>query len=263
MSQESNSPSSASSGTSGDARDTGNLSGVYTAIVINNEDPEGRYRVEVVVRTLLQDLEPCWAQVVSLMASKEYGAFFLPEVGDEVLVSFLGGEPGRPVVLGSLYPAGPVASRIEVTREDIQLAVPNSDQGGKNDVRFIQSRSKHALVFQDTEGEERISLRSARNAELVFQDKGGEEKVQLYDQNRDQWLEIDVGNKKITLQSDTGEICLTAKTKITLDCEDFVLNATRKVGIEAGTSLDLKATSEAALESDTKVTIKGALISLN
>jgi uncharacterized protein involved in type VI secretion and phage assembly len=246
--------------------------GTVSAVVTNNVDPEDRYRVKVTFPWLDDSGESSWAQVATPLAGSDYGAFFLPEVGDTVVVSFLDGDPERPVIVGSVWNGDDKPpQKLEITKDDVSFEVSNNNQDGKNDVRFIRSRGMHALVFRDTDGEGAISLRTAGKAELLLQDKGGEEKIQLLDQDRKQWLEIDVAKKKITLQSDTGEIYLKAKTKITLECEDFVLNASKEIAIgagtsldlEAGTSLDLKASSGANLEGGTTVTIKGTLIKLN
>jgi uncharacterized protein involved in type VI secretion and phage assembly len=85
--------------TLGDAVDepTQRLAGVYRAVVTDARDPEGRRRVRVKVRSVAQEEEP-WAVVV-----RQGKTFFVPEVGDEVLVAFEGGDPRVPYVLGFLW----------------------------------------------------------------------------------------------------------------------------------------------------------------
>src|SRR5260370_1441134 len=47
----------------------------------------------------------CWVRVAQAWASKSFGAFFLPRVGDEVIVAFLEGDPDQPIVVGCVYNA--------------------------------------------------------------------------------------------------------------------------------------------------------------
>jgi type VI secretion system VgrG family protein len=74
------------------------VAGTITAIVTNNNDPDRLYRVKV--KFPWGEFESDWARVA---VPYRGGVFFLPEVDDEVLVAFEGGDPRRPYVVGSLY----------------------------------------------------------------------------------------------------------------------------------------------------------------
>jgi uncharacterized protein (DUF2345 family) len=67
--------------------------------------------------------------------------------------------------------------------------------------------------------------------------------------NRTQWLEIDVPAKKITLQTDTGDILIKAKKKIIMDCEDMEVKASKSIKFESGTTSEWKAGSSIKWES--------------
>jgi uncharacterized protein involved in type VI secretion and phage assembly len=64
-------------------------------------DPEGQHRVQVTVPGA--GIERVWARLLQFHASSSFGAFFVPEAGDEVLLGWFNNDPGFPVVLGSLY----------------------------------------------------------------------------------------------------------------------------------------------------------------
>lgn len=78
----------------------------YLAEVVSVEDPERLTRVQIRVLGCdgLDDQDgPVWARVAVPFAGASRGAFFLPDVGDEVLVIFLNGDPRFPMVVGGLW----------------------------------------------------------------------------------------------------------------------------------------------------------------
>src|SRR5690606_4786923 len=83
----------------------GRYFGVYTGAVRDNQDPLGQGRVAVTVASVEGKLarEQVWARVAVAFAGSERGMWMLPDVGDEVLVAFEAGDPGRPIVVGSLW----------------------------------------------------------------------------------------------------------------------------------------------------------------
>lgn len=77
--------------------------GVALAQVVEVEDPEGRGRVRIRRCDTLGEGEGVWAPVVQAAAGAQHGSFVLPRIGDQVVVTFLAGDPNRPLVTGSLY----------------------------------------------------------------------------------------------------------------------------------------------------------------
>lgn len=84
----------------------GALSASYLAEVINVSDPLTLSRVQVRLYNFdgvgEQD-GPVWARVATPFAGNSYGAFMIPDVGEEVLVQFINGDARYPVVVGSLW----------------------------------------------------------------------------------------------------------------------------------------------------------------
>ena len=78
----------------------------YLAEVVDVEDPQGLARVHVRLLSFdgigSQDA-PVWARVAVPFAGAPRGAFMIPDVGDEVLVSFINGDARFPVVVGGLW----------------------------------------------------------------------------------------------------------------------------------------------------------------
>ncbi len=81
----------------------------YLAEVVAVDDPEQLGRVQVRLISFdgaAQQEAPLWARVAVPFAGHSRGAFLIPDVGDEVLVSFVNGDPRLPVVMGGLWNGG-------------------------------------------------------------------------------------------------------------------------------------------------------------
>jgi len=93
-----------------------------------------------------------WIRVASPMAGSGHGMMFLPKIGDEVLVSFIQGDPDQPVIIGSLYNAA---------------AVPPYALPANKTVSSIKSTSTDSQIneikFDDIAGSQTLTLRAARD----------------------------------------------------------------------------------------------------
>jgi uncharacterized protein involved in type VI secretion and phage assembly len=117
---------------------------VVVARVVNNKDTEGLGRVKVKFEWLSDLNESAWARIAAPMAGNDRGAYFLPEIDDEVLVAFAHGDVRFPYVIGSLW------NGVDKPPAD------NAD--GANNVRIIKSRSGHVIRLDDTDGKEQIEI---------------------------------------------------------------------------------------------------------
>lgn len=120
------------------------LDGFVVGIVTNNNDSEHLGRVKLSFPWLSPAFESDWARVVNMGAGKKSGAFYVPEVGDEVLVGFEFGDVRRPYVIGGLYNG---------TSEHPLLADSVKASGMTAQVvkHGIVSRLGNKLVFDDDE----------------------------------------------------------------------------------------------------------------
>lgn len=81
----------------------------------------------------------CWVRVAQNWAGKNYGILFLPRVGQEVVVTFIDGDPDRPLVTGSVYNAEqtvPYALPANSTRSTIKTQTSKDGTGKFNEIRF-------------------------------------------------------------------------------------------------------------------------------
>lgn len=149
-------------GTTASPRLTGpGLHGVVPGIVVDVADPAGRGRVLVRMPWAVDEDEgyEAWARLATLMGGAGRGSWFVPEVDDEVLLAFEGGDPRRPYVLGGLW-------------NGVDDPPEQMDDGGRNDIRSFTSRNGLKLTFDDSDGSERIELVTPAGNRVVLDDGG-------------------------------------------------------------------------------------------
>lgn len=118
-------------------------------------DEHGRVRVRFHwdLRRGLEDRTSCFVRVVQPWAGVGWGSQFIPRIGMEVLVSFLGGDPDRPVVLGSLVNA----------THPHPFALPSATRSGIRTSSTPHATGYNELSFEDTAGAEELFLRAERD----------------------------------------------------------------------------------------------------
>lgn len=67
------------------------------------DDPDNLYRLSVTIPSWKDAQNPIWARLSTMYAGDQYGMVFLPEIGDEVVVAFVGNDMDAPIVLGSAF----------------------------------------------------------------------------------------------------------------------------------------------------------------
>ncbi len=187
--------------------------GVAGGVVTNNQDPDKLGRIKVRYPWLSDDNETDWVRIATLMAGGERGSFFLPEVGDEVLVAFEHGDINHPYVIGTLW------NGVDVP--------PETNSDGQNNIRKIRSRSGHEVVLDDTDGNEKI----------VIVDKTEKNKITI--DTAKNTIEI-TSNQDIKLSATNG--------KISLEAMEIEIKSSANTKIEAGANADLKASGNTTVK---------------
>lgn len=164
------------------------VTGVVIGIVESLDDPEGMGRVRLTLPTVGNSTPSNWARIAAPMAGPERGIQFMPEVGDEVLVAFEQGEIRAPYVIGYLWNGQDAPPR----QEPVQ--------------RTIQTVSGHVLEFDDTDGEEKISLLFKGDKPSIILD----EKTATVETAGGHSIKIDDDAGKLTLSASGSTIELSA-----------------------------------------------------
>jgi uncharacterized protein involved in type VI secretion and phage assembly len=110
---------------------------------------------------LADTVQSFWCRIMTPSAGKDRGFFWLPEIDDEVLVGFMGGDPSQPIIMGSLWNGhdSPPATNSDVL------------EGSNVAKRVIKSRSGHIIQFDDTKGDEKVEIEDKNGNKIVFECK--------------------------------------------------------------------------------------------
>ncbi|HEY0173718.1 MAG TPA: phage baseplate assembly protein V [Pyrinomonadaceae bacterium] len=144
------------------AAERARLYGAYPATVTDIKDPDSQGRVKVRL-PWSPDNEgggyDVWARLATLMAGAGRGTWFVPDVGDEVLVVFEGGDARRPYVVGSLW-------------NGKDSPPEQMDGAGNNYKKSITSRRDIRITLDDTEGGETLTLKTPGGQTIEMKDGG-------------------------------------------------------------------------------------------
>ena len=108
----------------------------------------------------------CWIRVSQAWAGKNWGSIQIPRIGQEVIVSFLEGDPDRPIITGRVYNA----------EQTVPYALPaNATQSG------TKSRSSkggtqanfNEIRMEDKKGAEQLYIHAERNQDIAVENDEG------------------------------------------------------------------------------------------
>lgn len=186
------------------------------AKVKDNEDPNnlGRVRVQFDWQAQLDDsMMTPWLRVAQPYAGGGKGFSFIPEVGEEVMIDFEGGNAERPYVKGTLYNG--------VGNPD-SLWLPDSNS--HNQIKAIRTRNGHTIEIHD---------------------EGNDGYIRIYDNEKENYiLTFSTDQKLIKLES-TGNIELYAKNDIIMHAgHDINASADNDIFIAAGNDMSRTADND-------------------
>jgi len=189
----------------------------------------------------------CWIRVAQGWAGKRWGSLLLPRIGQEVVVSFLEGDPDRPLVTGCIYNAEtmpPCALPEQATRSTLRSS-SSPGSGGYNELRFEDRKgAEQVFIHAEKNMEQRIKQdaldwvggdRHSRVAKDVRERIGGDRHQHVLGDR----TEKVAGN---VAQVAGGNLLLQGAMKASLSGGmDVHIKGGMNVVIEAGASITLKA----------------------
>ena len=185
--------------------------GCYPALVSDVKDPDGQGRVRVTLPWAPDTASgryEAWARLATMLGGRNRGSWFVPDVGDEVLVVFEGGDTRRPYVVGGLWNGSdaPPASM---------------DGAGNNYKKVLRSRNGVKITLDDQDGREQLVCETPGGQRLTLKDGPGS--VEIVDSN---------GN---SIKLESAGITVTASAKVTINASQVAVSA-GMVTVDAGMS---------------------------
>ncbi len=274
--------------------------GSETAVVVGSSgeeiwtDQHGRIKVQFPWdrKGKKNETSSLWIRVSQSVAGKGFGTLFLPRIGQEVVVTYLNGDPSRPLITGCVYNGEnttPVTLPANQTQSTIKTRSSKNGTAG-NEIRFEDKKDSeelyvHAQKDMKVEIENDLSTTLIKGSETRTIKEGdrstdiqkGKEEHKVKDtrlvdvtgnethKNAADFTHEVTGDYKLTIK---GSLTITVTGGITIKSSDSVLMqsaaaTTIKAGStltnQAGTDMTNKAgmnmTNQASMQMNNKATM--------
>lgn len=158
------------------------ISGTQTAVVLSNAgdlEPDKFASIKVKFHWDQEDAGTCWVRVMQPTAGKGWGHLFIPRVGQEAVVAFVGGDPDRPVVIGCLYNDDCVVPYTEEQKEFSCIKQWTLDGDKSNELRF-NDKADEQEIYVHGEKDVHVNIINSRLTEI----EESNDTLQLWKGNR-------------------------------------------------------------------------------
>ncbi|WP_337966020.1 type VI secretion system tip protein VgrG [uncultured Flavobacterium sp.] len=216
------------------------------------EDPDSQYRILVDVPLLDPNGEGIWARMTNFYSTSGAGAFFMPEVGDEVILGFINEDPRYPIILGSLYSS--------TTIKPFAGLDPNQ----KNTTKAIVSKSGISVQFDD---EKKIwTVATPNKNTIIISDE--DKKITIKDENENSIVMSSSGidlssqkninisaNQNVTIKGNQGVSIQSSAGDVAIKGLNIKENADMQYSAQGG--------QMAQVSGGMQLTLKGAMVMIN
>ena len=255
------------------------VQGAQTALVVGHSGAEidtdkyGRVKVQFHWDRAGQKDEnsSCWVRVAQVWAGKNWGSMHIPRIGQEVLVSFLEGDPDRPIVTGRVYNGEsmpPYALPDNMTQSGL---VSRSTKGGAaancNEIRFEDKAGSEQLLLHaekdlktEVEHDQSISVGNDATLEIQHDRKATVHNNETCKVDKDHATSIGGNEKRDVSQNRTTTVGQDEKLTVS---QNQSTDVTQKYTLTAGDEIVLQAgASKLVMKSDGSIQLNGVDIKI-
>jgi uncharacterized protein involved in type VI secretion and phage assembly len=134
--------------------------------------------------------------MATLMAGEDRGTWFIPDVGDEVLVAFEAGDVGRPYIIGSMWNA---------------TGSPPETMDRNNNKKLLRSRNGVKIILDDQSGQESFIVETPGGQRVTLKDGPGS--IEIMDSNAN------------SVRLESAGITVNASSKVTINASTVEISA--------------------------------------
>ncbi len=208
------------------------LQGLQTGVITDITDASGDFRIKLRLPIVDNQQEGVYARLATLDAGNKRGTFFMPEIGDEVVVGFMNNDPSQPVILGMLHSS--------------QNAAPLEPESS-NDKKGYVSRSEIKIIIDD--GQKSITIETPGGSKFTMDDTGNNVLLQ------------DAYGNKITMEP--SGITIESATVLTLKAGTSLAISAPQLSMKSDGALKLEGGGTTTISSSGVMNIKGSLVNIN
>ncbi len=225
------------------------VKGLQTGIVKKIfEDPDNEFRVQVTIPILGAEGEAVWARLGTFYTGGTgIGAYFMPEINDEVILGFMNEDPRFPIILGSVYSSS--------------IAAPETPDEN-NTIKTLKTKGELQLKFDDEN--KVITILTPGGNTMVFSDQ--DQGITITDQNDNK---IEMGTSGITIESQSS---LTLKAvqdvniqgmSVSIKGDQSLDASSADVSISGDMSTSISGSASCDVSSDGQMSVKGSIVMIN
>lgn len=215
------------------------------------EDPDSQYRILVDVPLIDPKGQGIWARLTNFYSTNGAGAFFMPEVGDEVILGFINEDPRYPIILGSLYSSsikpftGLDPNQKNTTKAIVSKSGISVQFDDENKVWTVATPNKNTIIISDKD--KKITIQDENQNSIVMSSSG----IDLSSQKNinisaNQNVSIK-GNQGVSIQASGGDVAIKG-----LNIKE---NADMQYSAQGG--------QMAQVSGGMQLTLKGAMVMIN
>jgi uncharacterized protein involved in type VI secretion and phage assembly len=188
-------------------------SAAFLATVVSVKDPASRNRVQVRIYNTdgVDDQDgPVWARVAVPFAGNNRGGFFIPDVGDEVVVVFLSGDPRFPIIVGSLWNGHDSAPEtIGGSGDSVDRWTITGKAGTR--IAIVEEGSGNATIKLSTPGGLTGTLTDGGGGSIEFKNSSE--------------TSVKIDSSGVTINAPTGKVQITAASEVDITAPTVSVSA--------------------------------------
>ena len=189
----------------------------------------------------------CWVRVAQGWAGQGWGSLFLPRIGQEVIVSFLEGDPDRPIITGSVYNAEKTVPYALPDQQTKSTIMSNSSKGGggSNEIRFEDKKDSEE-IYVHAQKDMTIKVENDRKKDVLHDE--------INNVKNDRTTTIQEGNEKLVVSKGNRTVQVATGT------ETYEVKGTRDLTVTGNETHTNKADYSQKVSGNYELKVTGNLV---